>query len=110
MYAAFLLSRECDPGEAATVSLTLNLEVAGLLHQTVDLAEVVRHADLAAAHEVEDVPEHLAVAVDEVVLLQRVQHYGHLAVEQLGQPRLRKPGGRETGDDSPAVSDICVSI
>ena len=33
--------------------------------------------------------KHAAVAVDEIVLLERVQHDGDRAVEHLAEPRLR---------------------
>lgn len=42
-------------------------------------------------HVVEDVPEHLAVPVDEVVLLQGVQHDGDGTVKQARQLRVGEP-------------------
>ena len=53
--------------------------------------EVLREEEARVAHKVEHVPEHLAVAVDEIVLLQAVQHNGNAAAEHLRQPRLPKP-------------------
>lgn len=45
------------------------------------------------AHVVEDVAEHLAIPVYEVVLLEGVQHDGDGPVEEPGQSALRVPGG-----------------
>jgi hypothetical protein len=74
--------------------LTSYVEVPGLFQEQVQVGEVVRDEETRVPHEVQDVAEHAAVAVDEVVLLQGVQHDGDAAVEQLGQTRLRVPGTR----------------
>lgn len=46
-------------------------------------------------HVVEDVAEHFAIPVDEVVLLEGVQHDRDRAVEEPRQSALRIPGGRK---------------
>lgn len=48
--------------------------------------KVLRQQQLAGAQEAEDVAEDVAVTVDEVVLLQAVQHDGLGAVEQAADP------------------------
>lgn len=58
------------------------------MHQQVQVLEVVRQQQFLVPQEVEDVPEHTAVAVDKVMLLQRVQHYGYRAVEHLAETRI----------------------
>lgn len=68
-----------------------------LLHQQVDVVEVLGYEQLGVAHEVQYVPEHPAVAVYEVMLLQRVQHDRYDSVEQLGQPRVGIPATGRTG-------------
>ena len=55
--------------------------VLRLLVQLFEVGELFREHHSLAAQVVEDVAEHLAVAVDEVVLLEAVEHYGHVAVE-----------------------------
>lgn len=57
----------------------------GFFDEQLQLVEVVRYREVVGAKEVEDVAEHLAVAVDEVVLLQTVQYYGYIAIEHVGQ-------------------------
>lgn len=44
--------------------------------------EVIGEEELGGSQEVEDEPKHVAVPIDEVVLLQAVQHYGLRAIEQ----------------------------
>lgn len=48
--------------------------------------KVLRQQQLAGAQKAEDVAEDVAVTVDEVVLLQAVQHDGLGAVEQAADP------------------------
>lgn len=50
-------------------TLTDDLKIFGFLQQQLEIAEILRNQQLRVAHEVEDVPEHVAIAVDEVVLL-----------------------------------------
>lgn len=70
------------------IILTTQLEVMGLMQKQVQVREVSGQQQLLIAQKVENMPEHAAIAVDEVVLLQRVQHYWNSAVEHLGQARL----------------------
>lgn len=64
------------------ISLTRDVEVARLLQQQIQIGEVVRQQQAGIPHEVQYVPKHAAVPVDEVVLLQGVQDDGDAAVEQ----------------------------
>lgn len=60
-----------------------------LMQQQLHVWEVGRQQQLLVAKEVQNVTEHAAVTVDEVVLLQSVQHDWNRPVEHLTQPRLR---------------------
>lgn len=61
--------------------------------------EVFRQQQLAGAQEAEDVAEDVSVSVDEVVLLQTVQHDGLGAVEQATDPaESRTTGSHATGE------------
>lgn len=55
------------------------------MHQQLKTGEVSRKKQLLIPQEVEDMLEHAAVPVDEVVLLQCVQDYGDGPVEHLAQ-------------------------
>ena len=48
--------------------------------------EVIRDEEFGGPEEVEYVAEHGAVPIDEVVLLQTVQHYGLRSIEQTADP------------------------
>ena len=72
-------------GESRVPVRTWKLEVSSLLEEKVEVLKVVRQKGPPAPHKVEDVPEHLPVPVDEVVLLERVQHDGDPAAEHLGE-------------------------
>lgn len=61
--------------------VSLKLQVIRLLY-----LEVFGQQQLAGAQEAEDVAEDVSVSVDEVVLLQTVQHDGFGAVEQTTDP------------------------
>ena len=58
------------------------------------MLEVVRQDRPAGPHEIENVPEHSAIPVNEVVLLEGVEHDGDPAAEHPGQSGLRKPAAR----------------
>ena len=62
----------------------------------------------AVADKVENVPEHVAVAIDEVVLLEAVQHDGDAAVEHFGEAGVAKTGQRleRRRVDCPADVDV----
>lgn len=74
--------------------LTLQFEETSLLQQQVNVGEILRNEHARVTHEIEDVTEHASIAVDEVVLLERVQHDGRAAVEEARQLRVRKPATR----------------
>ena len=64
--------------------------------------EVVWDEELGRPEEVEDVAEHVSIPVNEVVLLQAVQHYGLRAIEETadsahreGEGESRRDGGSE---------------
>ena len=61
--------------------LTWKLEVLRLLQEKLQVLEVVRQDWPAGPHEIEDVPEHSAIPVNEVVLLEGVEHDGDPAAE-----------------------------
>lgn len=68
------------------VMLTLYFEIFGLLQQEIQIGERVRYKEAGVPHEIQNVTEHAAVPVDEVMLFQRVQHNRYRAVEELRQP------------------------
>lgn len=74
--------------------LTCDVEVSGLLQQQVNVSEGVGDEETRVPHEVEDVPEHAAVPVDKVMLLQGVQDDGDAPVEQFGKSGVRVSGTR----------------
>jgi len=76
--------------------LTRNFKVSGLLEEKFEVVEVVLEEKFRVSHEVEDVSEHGSVTVDEVVLLQTVQHDGDAAVEEFRQSRLWVPENKIT--------------
>ena len=63
----------------------------GLLVELLELVELSGHHKTLGAQVVEDVAEKFAVPVDEVVLLQRVQHDWDAPIKHPGQFGLRKP-------------------
>lgn len=74
--------------------LTCDVEVSGLFQKQVNVSEGVGDEEARVPHEVEDVSEHAAIPVDEVVLLQGVQDDGDAAIEQFGQSGVRVSGTR----------------
>ena len=66
-----------------------------LLVEQVELVELARQQELGGPQEVEDVSEHLAVAVDEVVLFQTVEDDRHTPVEHLAEAGLGVPRDRQ---------------
>lgn len=66
--------------------------IFGFFEEQVDVGKVFGQQQAGIAHEIEDVPEHLTVAIDEVVLLQTVQYDGNTSAEHLSQPRFAKLG------------------
>lgn len=66
------------------VELTNNIKIARLLQQQIDIGKIVRNQQLGISHKIQNVPKHAPIAIDEIVLLQRVQHNRNGAIEQFG--------------------------
>ena len=74
----------------------MTADVTYLLVEQVELVELSRQQQLGGPQEVEDVAEHLAVTVDEVVLLQTVEDDRHAPVEHLAEAGLGVPADKQT--------------
>lgn len=46
------------------------------------IAEVIRQEGLSVSHVIQNVPEHFAISIDEIMLFERVQDDGYCAVEE----------------------------
>lgn len=62
--------------------LTDNLKIFGFLKQQVKIAEVLGDQKLRVSHEVQNVSEHVAIAIDEIMLLQGVENDWDASIEK----------------------------
>lgn len=72
--------------------LTVQLEELSFLHQKIIVLEIFREQQHLIAQKIENVTEHSAIAINEVMLLQGVKNNGHVAGKHPAQFRLRIPG------------------
>lgn len=59
------------------------------MQKQVQVGEVTRQKQFLVSQEVEDVPEHAPVPVDEVMLFQSIQYDRNRSVEHLAEARVR---------------------
>lgn len=68
--------------------------IFGFFKQQFHVGEIVGYEESAVPYEIENVSKHLAVAIDEIVLFQTVQHDRDATVEHFGQAGIGESGQR----------------
>lgn len=76
------------PLGTSKIELTSDLKISSFFQQQINVGEVIWNEKLGISHEIQYVPKHAAIAVNEIVLLEWIQYDRNGAIEEFGEARI----------------------